>query len=177
MQTMDCVEVVQYCIQNFQSAIDVIMVTFVLKLSKNTLKQVRYLYRSILFNEQFFIIIFLGHEKIYCEKCGTTIDKTYLQRHLRIVHEGKRDYKCEHCGKEYADKKGLSTHIKSSHDNVRDEQCNQCGKLFFTKEVLRQHIKNIHNKEQNPRFKCEYCQKSYTQKSYFKIHQHTIHGI
>ena len=100
-----------------------------------------------------------------------------IKRHLEQVHEGRKKFKCENCGKEYTEKKGLLVHIKRIHDNIRDEQCNQCGKLFFTKEVLKGHIRNIHNKDQNPRLKCEYCQKSYSQKSYFKLHQRTIHGI
>ena len=105
------------------------------------------------------------------------MDKKNFRKHLKIVHEGKRDYKCEHCGNEYFEKRRLVGHIKREHDNIRDEQCNLCGKLFFTKEILTKHIKYIHNKEQNPGFKCEYCQKYYTQKSYFRIHQHKQHGI
>ena len=107
------------------------------------------------------------------------MDKSYLQKHIRNVHEGQKDHKCLNCGKEYTDKKGLRCHIKRAHDNVRDEQCNQCGKLFFTKEVLNRHIRNIHSNEQKPIFQCEYCQKSYTTKNYFRIHQeqHIISGI
>ena len=130
-------------------------------------------------NVRFVIIIFSVHEKTYCEKCGTTMDKSYLPKHIRNVHEGKKDHKCQNCGKEYTDRKNLSCHIKRAHDNVRDEQCNQCGKLFFTKEVLNRHIRNIHSNEQKPIFQCEYCQKSYTTKNYFRIHQqqHIINGI
>ena len=102
------------------------------------------------------------------------MDKSNLKRHVRQKHEGKRDYKCEHCGKEYFEKRRLDGHIKREHDNVRDEQCNQCGKLFVTKEVLNKHIKYTH---MNQKFKCEYCLKSYTQISYFKIHQRNIHGM
>ena len=102
-----------------------------------------------------------------------------MKRHLKQVHDGKKDYKCEICGNEYFEKKRLNGHIKREHDNVRDEQCNQCGKLFFTKEVLNRHIRNIHSNEQKPIFQCEYCQKSYTTKNYFRIHQqqHIINGI
>ena len=68
-----------------------------------------------------------------------------MKKHLRNVHEGKKDHKCEYCGKEYTDKKNLCIHIKREHDNVsRNEQCNQCGKLFFTKEVLNRHVRNMH---------------------------------
>ena len=67
-----------------------------------------------------------------------------LPKHIKNVHEGQRDHKCEYCEKKYTEKKHLLTHIKRVHDNIRDEHCNQCGKLFFTKEVLKRHIRNMH---------------------------------
>ena len=102
---------------------------------------------------------------VECPICKAIFDNYNLKRHLRNVHEGKIDYKCVHCGKEYVDKKGLSTHIKSSHDNVRDEQCNQCGKLFFTKDVLNRHIRNIHK-----HFSCNLCDEAFT--SYRNLVEH-----
>ena len=94
-------------------------------------------------------------EKAECPICKEKIDKTYLKKHVRTIHEGKRDhiYKCEHCGKEYVEKKCLRAHIKR-HENVRDEKCNQCGKLFLSTETLRRHIGNVHNKG-NQKIKCD----------------------
>ena len=86
--------------------------------------------------------------KEQCNECGKLFFKKYLEKHVRTVHEGKRDqiHKCEHCGKEYVHKFRLRTHIKRDHDNIRDEKCDQCGKLFFCTETLKRHIKNVHNK-------------------------------
>ena len=96
-----------------------------------------------------------GTEKTMCHICKGQFDKSYLKKHVRTVHEGKRDqiHKCMHCGKEYIEKVRLRTHIKR-HENVRDEKCNQCGKLFFCSETLKRHIGNVHNKG-NQKFKCE----------------------
>ena len=71
-------------------------------------------------------------EKTECPICKAIFDKGGLKRHLKTVHEGVKDHKCEHCGKEYTEKKSLRTHIKRDHENVREEQCTQCGKLFFS---------------------------------------------
>ena len=95
-------------------------------------------------------------EKTECPICKAIFDKTHLKRHLRTVHEGIRDYKCEHCGKEFTEKKGLVCHTKRVHDNIRDEQCKHCGKCFFSKECLYRHIKNIHEKDlQEKKFQCD----------------------
>ena len=123
-------------------------------------------------------------EKTECPICKAILDKTGMKRHLKTVHEGRKDHKCERCGKEYTEKKSLRAHIKREHDNVRDEQCNQCGKLFFTKEVLKKHIKNIHNKDQNPsrvhegivkHFECEFCGKVLNSKNSIQTHVKAVH--
>ena len=48
-------------------------------------------------------------EKAECPICKEKIDKTYLKKHVRTIHEGKRDkiHKCEHCGKEYVEKNNM----------------------------------------------------------------------
>ena len=88
-----------------------------------------------------------------------------MKRHLKQVHDGKKEHKCEYCGNEYYEKKRLSGHIKREHNNVRDEKCNQCGKLFFTKEVLYRHIRKIHKL-----FLCHLCHESF--QTYNKLVEH-----
>ena len=123
-------------------------------------------------------------EKTECPICKAIFGKTNLRKHLKTVHEGIKDFKCDHCGKEYTENKGLKVHIKRHHDNVRDEQCNQCGKQFFTKEVLKEHVRNIHNKDQNQKvhhkqmaklLKCEFCGKAFTTKNSLQIHIKAVH--
>ena len=87
-------------------------------------------------------------KKEQCNQCGKLFFKKYLEKHIRTVHEGKRDqiHKCEHCGKEYVHNLRLRIHIKRDHDNIRDEECDQCGKLFSCTETLKEHTKKVHNK-------------------------------
>ena len=93
-----------------------------------------------------------------------------MKRHLRTVHDGIKDHKCEHCGKEYIEKKSLRTHIKREHDNIRDEKCHQCGKLFFSKEVLNKHIKNIHK-----HFSCHLCDEAFPTNAKLVEHSNMKH--
>ena len=107
------------------------------------------------------IFFFLGTNinavKTECPLCKAIMSRSYdLPKHIKNVHEGQRDHKCENCGKEYTNKKHLLSHIKRVHDNIRDEQCKTCGKCFFSKECLNRHIKFIHEKDKLERkFKCE----------------------
>ena len=105
-----------------------------------------------------------------CPLCKAIFEKANLKRHLRIVHEGRKDHKCEHCGKEYAEKKRLKTHIKREHDNIRDEKCNQCGKLFFSKQVLNEHIRNIHK-----HFSCHVCDETFPTNAILVEHSNMKH--
>ena len=88
-----------------------------------------------------------------------------------MVHEGKKDYKCKHCGNEYFEKRRLDGHIKREHDNVRDEKCNQCGKLYFTKEILTRHIKNVHKN-----FPCLKCDEAFPTNSNLVEHVNMKHA-
>ena len=119
--------------------------------------------------------------KTECPICKAIFRKYQLKRHLKQVHDGKKDYKCEYCGNEYFENKRLNGHIKREHDNVRNEKCVQCGKLYFTKEVLHKHVKNIHNKKVNQieeivkLFECEFCGKTLRTKQSMQIHVKVVH--
>ena len=46
-----------------------------------------------------------------CHICGKFYEKRNLNRHISTVHEGKRDYKCEYCGLEFASAQTLKIHV------------------------------------------------------------------
>ena len=72
-----------------------------------------------------------------------------LQNHIKSVHEGRRDHKCDHCGKSYSKKSSLKTHIKTFHEGRRDYECNQCGKSFTQSHHVSTHIKAVHDGERD----------------------------
>ena len=52
-----------------------------------------------------------------------------------VVHEGRRDWKCEHCGKAFSINNNLLQHVKRLHENgVKDKICDSwyvCFLPFF----------------------------------------------
>ena len=50
------------------------------------------------------------------------------------MHEKRRDYKCEICGKSFALKHPLNRHIKTVHGKQRDYKCENCGKCDILEE-------------------------------------------
>ena len=105
-----------------------------------------------------------------CPLCKAIFEKSNLKRHLSTVHEGKKDHKCDYCGKEYFEKKRLNHHIKREHDKIRDEKCNQCEKLFFSKELVQKHIRNFHK-----HFSCHLCDESFPTNAYLVEHSNMKH--
>ena len=54
--------------------------------------------------------------------CGT------LRGHIKTVHEGYKDFKCDSCGKSFTEAGYLRKHIKTIHKGHRDFKCDSCGK-------------------------------------------------
>ena len=63
------------------------------------------------------------------------------------VHNGKKDHKCDSCGKYLSTTQYLKIHIKSVHNGQKDHKCNICGKLFSLSGALNTHNKTIHGQK------------------------------
>ena len=58
-----------------------------------------------------------GKNIVQCKICGKLLSHaTSLKKHIKIVHEGIKDYKCEVCGKASSLLCNLKTHIKTVHE-------------------------------------------------------------
>ena len=94
-----------------------------------------------------------------CEICGKKqANNAQLRRHIRHVHEGKKNIKCDipGCDKAFVDNKGLKYH-KKAHDGVRLD-CDFCDKDFANDLSLKAHVDRIHKgiKKYRP---CPHCGK------------------
>ena len=118
-----------------------------------------------------------------------------MRRHLRRVHEGKKDYKCEKCNAAFTEKRRLKSHLQYVHDKNQNmnHKCNYCEKSFILPSMLKNHIKTTHEGKRNYKCdscgkafaysqhlknhicKCSSCGKSFTQSEYLQIHINNVH--
>ena len=68
-----------------------------------------------------------------------------LKRHIKTIHKGERNYKCDSCGKSLNTSGYLKIHINTVHEGQRNHKCDSCGKSFTASGNLKRHINIIHN--------------------------------
>jgi DNA-directed RNA polymerase subunit RPC12/RpoP len=80
-----------------------------------------------------------------CPECGKVLTtRPKLQAHVRVVHQGIKDYACAHCSKSFSSKSNLDIHVGSAHTGVLPYKCDLCEKSFTRKNLLAQHTKAGH---------------------------------
>ena len=84
------------------------------------------------------------------------------------VDEGCKDFKCESCGKSFAQADSLKGHIKTVHKGDKDFKCESYGKPIIKANSLRGHTKTVHEGDKD--FKWESCEKSFTQADSLREH-------
>ena len=96
-----------------------------------------------------------------------------LKKHIRYVHEGVKNHKCEKCGKAFTKPGELKIHISSVHEGVKNHKCNICGKTFSQAGNLNKHS-CVHEKVKN--HKCVTCDKAFGMSGSLKRHIRTVHA-
>ena len=112
-----------------------------------------------------------------CYKCPAKVQDLHL--HMLRVHtkqkKAAKRVKCDLCQKEMT-KPHLKIHQFVVHQGLKlnsKQDCPICGKTFASKPGLKIHIDRIHNNEK--RFKCTECVRSFFSKAEMEFHRNTMH--
>ena len=74
---------------------------------------------------------------------------SHLTRHVRAMHEKRKDHACPHCAAAFGQANNLTTHVRTVHEKRRDHACphytsthinlgvRECVVLFNLAEVIR----------------------------------------
>ena len=79
----------------------------------------------------------------------------YLFQHIEVIHEGKREFKCNYCEKTFTSKSNLQIHEGALHTGVLPYKCDFCNKMFARKSQLSNHKENQHPGHAGPFFVVE----------------------
>ena len=59
--------------------------------------------------------------------------------------EGRRDFKCDSCGKLFTESGSLKRHIQAIHEDKKDYKCDYCGNLYSVVASFNRHVRKNHS--------------------------------
>ena len=74
---------------------------------------------------------------------------------------------CNICNATFSSVTALRSHEKKHKEDDKGYECPECGKIIKTKQNLSIHINTIHK---GLKYKCEHCEKEFTNLVTVKIH-------
>jgi hypothetical protein len=108
-----------------------------------------------------------------CGRCHRGFDKMQgLEAHIRLMHRGRLDMRCEECNRYFADREDLDTHKFVAHGG---EKCPLCRRPFATKRALDGHLRRCHQGNSNART-CGHCGWVYGRQSMLEDHISSRHN-
>jgi KRAB domain-containing zinc finger protein len=86
--------------------------------------------------------------RYHCPQCTHASTTRYnLQKHIRTIHEERKDFECPVCHKEFGEAGSLKVHRESVHEGVRYEcPMADCDKSYAYKGRCVSHIRLEHGK-------------------------------
>ena len=98
-----------------------------------------------------------------------------MRDHIKSIHEGIKEYKCEYCGKEFDKKNNLKKHIIGVHEESTENYnfvCDFCAKRFYSSSHLKRHVLQHHSENKE---KCPICGKTFSVANVLRRHIKIIH--
>merc|ERR1712080_86769 len=69
----------------------------------------------------------------------------HLKKHVREVHEGRKDHICTYCAKSFKNKEALKRHSSIIHEGIKRFKCEICKNLAYGQShELKKHYLNVH---------------------------------
>jgi len=80
-----------------------------------------------------------------CSFCGKILTtKPKLLAHVKVIHQGIKEFTCPTCKKSFSSKSNLDIHIGSVHTGNLPYKCEFCSKSFARKNLLSAHRQTAH---------------------------------
>ncbi|XP_055710234.1 gastrula zinc finger protein XlCGF57.1-like [Phlebotomus papatasi] len=76
-----------------------------------------------------------------CKFCPSTFtQQENMKRHVKVVHQGVKDFHCPHCERSFGKAETLKHHVMT-HTGEKPHVCSECGKRFIQPVALKTHMK------------------------------------
>lgn len=108
-----------------------------------------------------------GTKNFVCDVCGRRLASRASRDEHRRTHTGERPHACEICGKSFKQKASLHVH-RLYHSKVLPYHCDQCGRGFRRRQELDKHV-SWHS-DRKP-YTCDICDERFRSKSCVIRHQ------
>ena len=113
-----------------------------------------------------------------CGTCGQKFNrKGALKWHVQTIHQNPHSFKCDICNQTFRYKKGLISHLSAQHNQgERKFECDVCGDKFIFPYRLKRHmLRHLRSRQLDLPFKCDKCDKSFSEQRYLDNHTIRIH--
>jgi KRAB domain-containing zinc finger protein len=130
-------------------------------------------YRASL--KQHIKVVHDGHKDFVCDQCGSSSSTAAnLKKHIESIHRGSTKCSCTICGKVFRDSNVMKFHVRSVHEKKKDYICEECGFPFYLRLALKAHLAKVHSI--GTTYDCQECGKKFGKKTTLSLHTDTVHN-